>query len=408
MTGWVEPHLPLRQRTAQLLAEGEMRRAVAIARLVVDHPPAVLALGGVHRRVGSPYQCFRIIAVPGEQRDADAGNQCDAVALDLERRFECAHHLVGDSQRLLVAGGRQQEGEFIAAEARHRIGIAHHAPHAPGRLAQHGIAAGMAQRIVDLLEVIEIGEHEGKAVMIALRRANRLRQPVHQQHAIRQAGERIVHGLEFQRVVGAAARSFEPLLHVVEGAPQSGRDRQTHVVIAVADPGKRLRHLAQRAIHAQAECPDDDHAERDRAAAQREPGLPVRQAGKERRGNCREDEARHRGGTGHHERPAYADALHGPGYRASAQPGDPGHAAESAGPQGAVIGERHGKDIVGEQSVGGGENREAFAVLVQARETVAGAGPQPSLPVEVEHENMVRRQSVGDGEIAPVLAVETG
>ena len=48
--------------------------------------------------------------------------------------------------------------EFVAAEARHEILRAQHFAQAVGDRAQELIAAGMAKRVVDLLELVEVDE----------------------------------------------------------------------------------------------------------------------------------------------------------------------------------------------------------------------------------------------------------
>ena len=57
---------------------------------------------------------------------------------------------------------------------------------------QQLIADGMAQRIVDGLEAIEVEEHHGDTMLAALCLRQRLLQPVMQQGAIGQAGQSVM------------------------------------------------------------------------------------------------------------------------------------------------------------------------------------------------------------------------
>ena len=61
-------------------------------------------------------------------------------------------------------GAALHDGEFVAAEAGHRVGAAHHALQALGHRAQQRVADRMAERIVDALEAVEIEEHDRELV----------------------------------------------------------------------------------------------------------------------------------------------------------------------------------------------------------------------------------------------------
>ena len=80
------------------------------------------------------------------------------------------------------------DGEFVAAEPRHRVGAGHHALQPLGHRAKQRVADRMAERIVDALEAVEIEEHD-RELVAALQRLFHL---VLEQHAVRQIGQRIV------------------------------------------------------------------------------------------------------------------------------------------------------------------------------------------------------------------------
>ena len=52
----------------------------------------------------------------------------------------------------------------------------------------------MAQRVVDVLEAVQVDEHHGKGAVVALGNCNRLFHPLVQHDAVGQAGERVAVG----------------------------------------------------------------------------------------------------------------------------------------------------------------------------------------------------------------------
>ncbi len=84
--------------------------------------------------------------------------------------------------------------ELVAAEARERVALADRRAQPLGDRAQEAVAAGVAEAVVDLLEVVEIEHHHGDPAALAARLAHRLAQAVEQQRAVGQAGQRVVMG----------------------------------------------------------------------------------------------------------------------------------------------------------------------------------------------------------------------
>ena len=79
------------------------------------------ALGLVHRDVGALEQPERVVAVLGEERDADAGVDVHADPADPERALQRgAQPQAGGARRRLVAGV-QHDRELVAAEPRERV-----------------------------------------------------------------------------------------------------------------------------------------------------------------------------------------------------------------------------------------------------------------------------------------------
>ena len=60
----------------------------------------------------------------------------------------------------------------------------------------------MAERVVDGFEAVEVDKHEGEPRAFARRVRDTLLQPVVDEHAVRQAGERVARGQEFGALFG--------------------------------------------------------------------------------------------------------------------------------------------------------------------------------------------------------------
>ena len=149
---------------------------------------AAFRLGAIERHVGVAQQLVGLVAVGRRHGDADAGADDHLVAVDFERLGEGLDQVGGKLAGIGRPGAALHDGEFVAAEAGHRVDAAHHALQALGHRAEQRIADRMAERIVDALEAVEIEEHDRELFAAA----ERLLHLVAEQHAVRQIGERVV------------------------------------------------------------------------------------------------------------------------------------------------------------------------------------------------------------------------
>ena len=104
-------------------------------------------------------------------------------------RFADPSRQHGGVERLLDAG--LDDGEFVAAEARDGVGLAHAAAQPLGHDLEQLVADRMAERVVDALEVVEV-EIEHRKLAAAPDAGQRLGQPLAKQQAVGQVGERVV------------------------------------------------------------------------------------------------------------------------------------------------------------------------------------------------------------------------
>ena len=164
--------------------------------------------------------------------DGDRSLQRGADAL------EHRQHAVG-----LVEIG-QQQAELVAAEAGERVRVADRAADALGDLDQQLVAGGVAERIVDLLEAVEVHQQDRQLGVVAPRVADRLADALAEQDPVGQPGERIVQrlvlvelGLLDQLALGALALGdVLDHRHRTAGAPCSSRSRTARTRHHVSSP----------------------------------------------------------------------------------------------------------------------------------------------------------------------------
>ncbi len=120
--------------------------------------------------------------VVGVDGDADAGRHEQLVALDGEGlgggiKDFFRHDLGMDGVFQLG----QDDHELVAAESRHRIAFAQAFEQPSRGLAQQLVADGVAEAVVDLLELVEVDDHQGHHVLRPVAADQRLGQAVQRQ-----------------------------------------------------------------------------------------------------------------------------------------------------------------------------------------------------------------------------------
>ena len=159
-------------------------------------------LGAVHGGVGILQQGIAVDAVARVDADADAADRREFVAEHVHRQqqgFQQFRRQHGGGAALRDV--RHQDHEFVAAQARHRVALAHDAGQAPPGFDDDVVARLVAEAVVDGLEAVEIDEQYRHLVLRAVRQRQRLVEAVHQQAAVGQAGEHVVAGHVAQLVL---------------------------------------------------------------------------------------------------------------------------------------------------------------------------------------------------------------
>jgi len=156
----VEQELVRRDRALQLRGQRHTRRTMGVERGRVDHRAAARFLRSVQGDVGTLKERALGVAVLREKADADARGDTDGMAVEVDRRDERAADAIGDSKRIRRACV-QHDRELVAAQARRSL-VDRQCRTDPGRdRAQQEIAEPVAERVVHILEVVEIDEQHG-------------------------------------------------------------------------------------------------------------------------------------------------------------------------------------------------------------------------------------------------------
>jgi hypothetical protein len=88
-----------------------------------------------------------------------------------------------------------QDHELVAAHSTNSVRVAQRALHAVGHRDQQVVAGLVAERVIDILEIVEIDVQRRAPRPAASISRQQLFDPVHDERAVGQARQRIVHGL---------------------------------------------------------------------------------------------------------------------------------------------------------------------------------------------------------------------
>jgi hypothetical protein len=139
------------------------------------------------------HQIRGAVAVGREHAHPDACGRVDFDVVQQEGGLENPHDLAdhrADVVALVQVG--HQDIELVPADAGHGVRF----PHAPleplGHRLQQQVPGGVPQRVVDLLEVIQVEKEHRQVLPVAPRLRQLEREEVHEQLAVGEVGERVV------------------------------------------------------------------------------------------------------------------------------------------------------------------------------------------------------------------------
>ena len=182
--------------------------------------------------------------------DAEARADAEGVLTDRERPAEG----VQERARRGLPGRRPDQGQELVATEPRQQRVLVGAPAQPlGDGHEQRVADGVPEAVVDALEVVEVDEDDRDR----LRFGDRVREPLAEQRAVGQAGQRVVPGVMTQYGL-AAAQPAGQLAHERAGRQQRGHgqqplreqrrrvaaDQRQRAGVGDADPGGLQRDLA--------------------------------------------------------------------------------------------------------------------------------------------------------------------
>ena len=165
-----------------------------------------------------------VLPVIGIQRDADRRLERQREPLERDGLLDRHPHALDRVKHVRAASDlRQQDPELVAAEARDGVGGAQRGLEAPAQLDEQLVARGMAQRVVDLLEAVEIDDRDRAPCVGPPPRVDHVADPVVEQRPVGESGQRIVEGLV---LVERGLREQRRLGLLVLGDVLDHRDRE--------------------------------------------------------------------------------------------------------------------------------------------------------------------------------------
>src|SRR6185437_8635411 len=233
-------------------------RQVGIHRRVIDAGAvAAFVLGTVQRHIGVAQNVGGVARAAVDHRDADRRADDDVVAVDQVRRANRGDNASSDRlQRIRIRRADGDDGEFIAAEPGDEIVAAQDAAQPLRHVEDELVADRVAERVVDVLEVVEIDvEHRGRWTAAA-HFGDHGFQPLAEIDAVRQAAERIVHG-EMAQLRFAVGQRFGGAAHVSDHqgdeqgeAGERDGDKRRHALYHLAAGRRRLPGEARNRVAA--------------------------------------------------------------------------------------------------------------------------------------------------------------
>ena len=106
--------------------------------------------------------------VVGEDRDPDRRADLGPDRVERERLLDLGRQPSGHRGRVVGVGVEQRHRELVAAEADDQIGAPQRVLEPGAELAQELVPGGVPEGVVDLLEAVEVEEHERDAARVGV------------------------------------------------------------------------------------------------------------------------------------------------------------------------------------------------------------------------------------------------
>ena len=244
-------HLQVRDRADVLAAGVTARRALRV--LLVEEDDLVLAarLRGHHRRLGAGDELARVGGVLGALRDPDRDRD-PAGEAELDP-VEALGEPGRERDRALLAAAGDDHGELLAADPADDVARADARAEVVGELRQHVVADGVAEDVVDLLEVVDVDHHDRDVRVLGRGQRQLAAEALVEVAVVVEAGERVGLGLALEpradvRVVERQRRRVAQPLRELELGVAEGRVLADPVDVerSLEDAARDQRHDDQR------------------------------------------------------------------------------------------------------------------------------------------------------------------
>ncbi len=179
--------------------------AISISAWNILATPRPSGFCAVQGQVGAFHQPLGLLSVLRRAGDTDADTDNNLMSFDVERRFQQPGQPVGKPDGV----GRQrqrdlQDGELVPAEPPDGVGFAQAMAQPPGNRLQQQVARGVPERVIDMLEPVEIEKVQRDQATPA-RPQDGLFELVTKKRAVGQVGQHVIAGKVFEPRFGGTA-----------------------------------------------------------------------------------------------------------------------------------------------------------------------------------------------------------
>lgn len=105
--------------------------------------------------------------------------------------FHDGPDLLGDDHAFLQAGCLEDQGEFLASKTAEDVGFAYRLLDRPGRCLQHEVAHGMAEGIIERLEIVYVQDRHAESLSVLARLLQRIAQVLVEEGAVAGLRQRV-------------------------------------------------------------------------------------------------------------------------------------------------------------------------------------------------------------------------
>src|SRR5204863_244168 len=164
----VQNQLALCHRPPQVAGEARLTQGLPLVLRRVNSKAAAGLFGDVHGNVGAAQRRARVVTVYRIHRDADRRAGLDSVIADREGTFERREYLSRGRDHVVgMLGVGADDRELVTAESRDGVGRPQHALQPRSDFLQQRVATVVPERVVDVLEPIEVEQQDAEHRLVA-------------------------------------------------------------------------------------------------------------------------------------------------------------------------------------------------------------------------------------------------